>query len=680
MKKATNSVIYIIFICLLSFLNTEYLSAQIASYPYVEDFESGPGGWTVQGSNTSWELGVPDEDSTFSAASGENTWVTNLDGDYGANEDGWVQSPEFNLAGLSSPYMQFFLKRQSSNGDGVVVQASNDMGASWTTVGNLTSSNINWYNADNLTGLPGGQSFGWTDSESDWLVSAHSLIDFIGSTSIIFRIAFGSDGENEGEGFAFDKFQIIDNYCNAGEDRTITINANDGHTNIDLNSLLALSAREPNTFIFGSNWSFISGPMGPRGPRFVSYSDDEDEDVDFPNTGSGPPEEYQFLYTVFDGECEDSAIITIIIQIDDFSIDEETIYICPEESITNEDELFNAFSLTQIRDLDGFWADDNYNDIQFPIEEANFYNYEDSTANRLELTVEEIDCSDEDITFSFANAENTNDGTYDYYEVDIMIKTTEVGSSLKLGDGKLFFKYNVAAFGEYVSGYNNVEITYPISEGYIAGQPIDSDPNINIYSTSLPLDNLNGVLDPENPTNDDIFRFSYSFKQIYSTSAFATDNITNTPSKFCHLKIRYEDVNEDPALLFETEGIYDNKFTTATICGLLGDGSEITNCLPEPKSLIVSDTFDNSGNTLSNNDFNLIGEISIYPNPVNGIIYVKGNIDGLNTIEVYSISGSKIMDLKNNLGQVDVSQLQSGIYFLKLFSDDTSKTLKVIKN
>ena len=31
----------------------------ISGFPYAEDFEGGSGGWTSEGTNSSWELGYP---------------------------------------------------------------------------------------------------------------------------------------------------------------------------------------------------------------------------------------------------------------------------------------------------------------------------------------------------------------------------------------------------------------------------------------------------------------------------------------------------------------------------------------------------------------------------------------------------------------------------------------------
>ena len=47
--------------------------------------------------------------------------------------------------------------------------------------------------------------------------------------------------------------------------------------------------------------------------------------------------------------------------------------------------------------------------------------------------------SAQDVTFTFSNAQNTNDGMDDFYEVDVLI---ESAAGFKLGAGLLYFNYN----------------------------------------------------------------------------------------------------------------------------------------------------------------------------------------------------------------------------------------------
>ena len=64
-------------------------------------------------------------------------------------------------------------------------------------------------------------------------------------------------------------------------------------------------------------------------------------------------------------------------------------------------------------------------------------------------------------------------------------------------------------------------------------------------------------------------------------------------------------------------------------------------------------------------------QISLYPNPASGKVFVK-NLDKNNyTAEIINMEGRKILEAKVNAdGSMDISSLKSGVYFLNLKSND----------
>lgn len=72
--------------------------------------------------------------------------------------------------------------------------------------------------------------------------------------------------------------------------------------------------------------------------------------------------------------------------------------------------------------------------------------------------------------------------------------------------------------------------------------------------------------------------------------------------------------------------------------------------------------------------------IHVYPNPSDGIVYI-GSEYSITTIQLYDINGRLLQtDLTNELkASIDVSQRQSGIYFLKIFSEKGVKVEKLVK-
>ncbi|MGX7666352.1 T9SS type A sorting domain-containing protein [Flavobacterium pedocola] len=73
-------------------------------------------------------------------------------------------------------------------------------------------------------------------------------------------------------------------------------------------------------------------------------------------------------------------------------------------------------------------------------------------------------------------------------------------------------------------------------------------------------------------------------------------------------------------------------------------------------------------------------DIKIYPNPTNGIINIaySQNI-AIEKIELFSINGVKLIEKNEGIDTMDISNLSSGIYFLKIKSDYGVYTKKVIK-
>ncbi|WP_299014294.1 S8 family serine peptidase [uncultured Polaribacter sp.] len=81
---------------------------------------------------------------------------------------------------------------------------------------------------------------------------------------------------------------------------------------------------------------------------------------------------------------------------------------------------------------------------------------------------------------------------------------------------------------------------------------------------------------------------------------------------------------------------------------------------------------------LYNNFINL----KVFPNPTATIFNVDGLADGLKSyqLELFDVLGKQIKPQINyTINQIDISLLNSGIYFLKITKDNQQKTIKIIK-
>jgi hypothetical protein len=81
---------------------------------------------------------------------------------------------------------------------------------------------------------------------------------------------------------------------------------------------------------------------------------------------------------------------------------------------------------------------------------------------------------------------------------------------------------------------------------------------------------------------------------------------------------------------------------------------------------------------LSNTE-NEILEMRIYPNPVNGnFVTIVSPVQGLKEIEVYSVTGRKVMNTVINESTLDVSSFNSGFYMVKVTINGQSKVSKLV--
>ncbi len=189
---------------------------------YYEDFENGDGSWIPEGTiagaeGWSWALGNPNPNGTINApAEGQFSWKTNLNGPYPASEISFLNSPCFDLSGLTRPMiaLQTWTNTNPQN-DGAVLQFSLNNGVSWATLGKK-GTGIGWFDRENILSTPGtSQSnpfrFGWADdTQTFWKESRHKLDELLPGSKVRFRVGFSSLGvvDSTKDGFALDSVWI----------------------------------------------------------------------------------------------------------------------------------------------------------------------------------------------------------------------------------------------------------------------------------------------------------------------------------------------------------------------------------------------------------------------------------------------------------------------------------------
>jgi hypothetical protein len=84
-------------------------------------------------------------------------------------------------------------------------------------------------------------------------------------------------------------------------------------------------------------------------------------------------------------------------------------------------------------------------------------------------------------------------------------------------------------------------------------------------------------------------------------------------------------------------------------------------------------------NAVGTQDFASKG-FSVYPNPVNNILNLQAK-ESISNVAIYNVLGQEVYNAKVNAmtSQVDMSQMASGAYFVKVNINGTEGTIKVIK-
>ncbi|WP_299095946.1 T9SS type A sorting domain-containing protein [uncultured Winogradskyella sp.] len=87
--------------------------------------------------------------------------------------------------------------------------------------------------------------------------------------------------------------------------------------------------------------------------------------------------------------------------------------------------------------------------------------------------------------------------------------------------------------------------------------------------------------------------------------------------------------------------------------------------------------------TLGINNFEEMGNVKLYPNPSNAVLNINVETVGANgTLEVYNILGKKVLRQEIELdqtSQIDVSGWDSGVYLVKISSDNGEETKRFVK-
>ena len=240
---------------------------------YFENFEGGQGNWVSNGVMNDWAFGTPFKAVISGAASGSNAWVTGTTGFFNYNDDqnSWVESPCFDLTGLTNPWVATKVWWETETGyDGAVLEYSTDGGDNWTQIGSFGDPNF-WYNEPGCVALIdlGQVGDAWCGRIGDqtgsggYVQTSHEIGALAGLPEVRFRMHFATDVSVQYDGIAFDDFAI-------GELPTVAL----GNDTIICDPYTLAPNLDPNgVFQWSNNTSNPTITISTNGNYILAYTD-----------------------------------------------------------------------------------------------------------------------------------------------------------------------------------------------------------------------------------------------------------------------------------------------------------------------------------------------------------------------------------------------------------------------
>jgi hypothetical protein len=97
--------------------------------------------------------------------------------------------------------------------------------------------------------------------------------------------------------------------------------------------------------------------------------------------------------------------------------------------------------------------------------------------------------------------------------------------------------------------------------------------------------------------------------------------------------------------------------------------------------VVFIDTFSVASN-LSNDNF-ITFDFSVYPNPANDVVNISNSTSAIiSNVEMTDLNGRVVKNITLNAteGQINISDLSTGVYMMNVSSDQGTSTKKIIKN
>lgn len=292
--------------------------------------------------------------------------------------------------------------------------------------------------------------------------------------------------------------------------------------------------------------------------------------------------------------------------------------------------------------------------------------------------------------------------------------------------------YNSSATNSFTWNYSNLqpfetrEVAIVFNVNGPTETPAVNNGDVLNYTAAIVTANTD-----ETP-NDNTFTLNQTVVGSYDPNdKTCLEGVTITPSmvgEYVHYVIRFENTGTFPAQNIVVKDMIDLvKFDIATLVPLKGshdfytrikdnkvefifeninlDFNDATNDgyvafkIKTKSNLVVGNTFSNNANiyfdynfpittntytttiaALSNQSFDFGTQFILYPNPAKDVLNIQSkNSLEIQSIEIYNLLGQVVLAVPNSSNAIDVSNLKTGTYFVKVNTEKGSSNTKFVK-
>lgn len=236
--------------------------------------------------------------------------------------------------------------------------------------------------------------------------------------------------------------------------------------------------------------------------------------------------------------------------------------------------------------------------------------------------------------------------------------------------------WNSTSTGNYIMNVTCATINPPA----VPNQTCASALAVNVDGSTTNSDNSYGDVSSTQPSCDPFGAIQdVWFSFVAPTSGTVECVVTNGTMTSGNFNV-YEGV--DCSSLTPVTGTCNSDFTTSSTEAMTGLVAGSTYYVQVWSGSAEQGTFTLklTDTSLANDSFSFVN-FKAYPNPVSDVLNLSHSSE-MSSVEVFNMLGQKVLakDLNASQGQINISSLNSGNYFVKVTSEGQSKTIKIVKN